>query len=156
MLGDLPPLEMMSGNGVRFAIMPSFGKYHYAIALWTPSSRGDPRAVVVVSDYSDGAQVAVFNPSINAEKTIKFLEYFDSQVENWSESASPSCLDGTTIEFERISKKKMFSGSGNCQDHYREIKANLFELIESEIPKGLRPTDEDWHLLDINEPLDIR
>ncbi|KUR80113.1 hypothetical protein [Novosphingobium sp. FSW06-99] len=103
-----------TGDGLRFAVMPSFGKRWIAISLSEHAGANPVRALIY--DRSTGVY-SRRNFDLPAPDAASFLRQWDNVTDGYS--GEPRLLaDGTPLAFERRRGSRLTSGVGNSPCHY--------------------------------------
>jgi hypothetical protein len=146
LLGKLPPLGALNGDGIRFVAMPSFNSSHFAVAITLP----DPTADEAQGVLSTFAQHDKYAPLGERQFRMPATAYrslaarLDDLTDGWP-GHSVVCLDGTPVAFERVRGSRITSGSGNCHSHYDQVSELMLDHLLRFAPGEELPTGGWWH-----------
>lgn len=146
LLGKLPPLRQLHGDGIRFVAMPSFNRSHFAVAISLPKSAADEAQGVLMrfdqeNDYAPFGERQFRIPSSVYRSLVART---DKLTDGW-QGYSDYCLDGTPIAFERIRGPRITSGIGNCHQHYEQLGSLMWSHLRKFAPGDDLPDSGDWH-----------
>ncbi len=148
-LGQLPPLAEVDPNGFRFVAMPSFGYAEYGLTLTQDGHRGAMRGTVYIFGREiEGEAASSVNRvdfQVDAASARSFLEEFDAKIAGYAGDSEFMCLDGSPMGFERVNNSRIWSGQGNCEPHYDELRKIVLEFVRLHVSSSMLPTEDDWH-----------
>ena len=147
LLGTLPSIEHLGGNGLRFVAMPSFGTTEYAVAVFRPDGTEEASGVLVILPKTEGETASERRFTIPADAHAALTNELRWLTGSWQGDSSP-CLDGTPVAFELVREGRITSGAGNCSDHYRHISLLVLDVVRRFAPGDDLPTEYDWHRLE--------
>ncbi len=148
MLAELPAINTMEGNGLRFVALPSFGNSQYAVAMWRKQNIG-PASALLVAVNEDTNAITRYPFLVPAGDYIQLVEQIDALNDKW-DGTDLIYLDGVTIVFERIRGKRVTSGVGNV-GHYSQIGWLVLRTVMRFAPDGPLPSENDWQNFDEKE-----
>jgi hypothetical protein len=145
LFGQLPALDALHGDGLRFVAMPSFNQAHFAVVIYMPSP-GAKDAEGLVSRFDQQNNYAPlgqrqFHMTASAYRSL--VAKLDRLTDDWS--GSPDlCLDGTPIAFERVRGRRITSGVGACGQRYADLALLVSNYLQQFAPSADLPTRGDW------------
>lgn len=146
LLGQLPPLEALHGDGVRFVAMPSFNQAHFAVAISLPKPNASVAEGIVVRFDQDNRYGPLgqrqFRMPASAYRSL--TAKLDTLTDGWPGEAI-WCLDGTPTAFERVRGTRVTSGIGNCELHYQHVSQLMWNYLHRFAPGDDLPTGGSWH-----------
>lgn len=149
LFGRLPPLAEVGPNGLRFVAMPSFGYAEYGLILTQDSQRSPMQGTLYIFGRSiEGEAASSVNKvdfQVDAANARSFLEQFDAKIDGYAGDSEYMCLDGSPMGFERVNNGRVWSGEGNCEPHYDELRSIVLELVRRHVSSSMLPTEVDWH-----------
>ncbi|RZF59059.1 hypothetical protein EWE75_23825 [Sphingomonas populi] len=146
LLITLPPLQRLPDGSLRLAVMPSFGREWFAIAL-APRSIGTV-ATLIVAHRNTATPSGIDGWGTPQHFTVprdvysRMISDIDQLVERWPGEAN-LWTDGTPLAFERKKQGRVFSGFGNSPSHYGKVAALIRNRLAPYSP-ALAVLDEDW------------
>jgi hypothetical protein len=149
LLEKLPALSKLSGDGMRFVAMPSFGTSEYALAISRPPNTPVAQGILIVIDKSieqTGDRVRRFQMPLRDYETL--VGSLDRLTDDWPGDERDLCADGSPAAFERIRIRHVTSGIGNCSTHYAQLKLLVLREVRRFAPGPDLPTEDDWHRLE--------
>lgn len=146
LFGQLPPVSTLRGDGLRFVAMPSFNRTHFAIAISLPrpdatQAQGVLERFDQQNSYSPLGRRQQFQMPAPAYHSL--VTKMDRLTDGWSGEAN-WCLDGTPTAFERVRGQRVTSGIGNCERHYEQVAALVWNYMRRYAPSDDLPTRADW------------
>lgn len=149
LLNTLPSLKSLRGDGLRFVAMPSFGTYHYAIAISLSPGATEAQGVLKAFDSRSWSPVSERTVSertfaMPAQAYRSLVRKMDKMTDGWPGEAT-YCLDGSPMAFERVRGQRVTSGIGNCSEHYERLELLMLNYIRRFAPGNDLPTKSDWH-----------
>lgn len=145
LFGQLPPLGGLHADGLRFVAMPSFNRTHFAIAISLPKP-GAAQAQGVVERFDQQNSYAPLGQrqfQMPASAYHSLVAKIDSLADGWRGEAN-WCLDGTPTAFERVRGQRVTSGIGNCERHYEQVAALVWNYMRRFAPADDLPSRADW------------
>lgn len=148
-LDQLPPLAEVGPNGLRFVALPSFGYAEYGLKLRQDSQQGAILGTLYIfgREVEGEAESSVnrVDFEVDAASARSFLEQFDAKIDGYAGDSEYMCLDGSPMGFERVNNGRIWSGEGNCEPHYDELRTMVLELVRRHVRSSMLPTEDDWH-----------
>jgi hypothetical protein len=143
-LKTLPPLTSLNSDGVRFAAMPSFGTYYYAIAISLPPTRLNAEGILKAFDLRSSRLVSQREFAVPREAYKSLVHAMDTMTDDWP-GDTDLCVDGSPMPFERVRGRRVTSGVGNCSEHYARLELLVLTYVRRFAPGPDLPTENDWH-----------
>jgi hypothetical protein len=146
LLGQLPPLVALHGDGLRFVAMPSFNKAHFAIAISLPKPNASEAGGIVArfDQYNRYAPLGQRRFRLPASAYRSLTAKLDALTDGWPGKAN-WCADGTPTAFERVRGTRVTSGIGNCELHYEHVEQLMWNYMQRFAPGDDLPTGGGWH-----------
>jgi hypothetical protein len=131
--------------------MPSFGTYHYAIAISLSPGAAEAQGVLKAFDsrwWSPVSERSVSERTLAmpAQAYRSLVRKMDRMTDGWPGEAT-YCTDGSPMAFERVRGQRVTSGIGNCSKHYVQLQGLMLAYIQRFAPGTDLPTESDWHRL---------
>lgn len=144
LLGKLPSLDALHGDGFRFVAMPSFNRSHFAVAIFMPKPNADAaRGVVSLFDgQNDYAPLSQRQFQMPAAAYRSLAAKLDAMTDGWPGDSTMN-LDGTPAAFERVRGRRVTSGIGN-NDHYDRVAKLVWNYLNRFAAGKDLPTRDDW------------
>ena len=136
------PLNSVYPDGLRFFAAPSFGDLSYAVILRLPRGGTAAQGRFIVVNRANGG-VTYANFSAPAADYLEMMREIDRLNDDWSGSVA-TCLDGTTLIFERVRGVRVTSGKGNCEPHQIQTKQIVLSFIQRFSPGPDVPDGDNW------------
>jgi hypothetical protein len=145
LFGQLPPLSALHGDGIRFVVMPSFNRSHFAVAIFMPDpSATEAQGILSRFDQqNDYAALSQRQFQIPAAAYRSLSMKFDKRTDAWP-GASQMCLDGTPAAFERVRGRRITSGIGNCTERDDQLQLLIWNYLRRFAPGDDLPKRGDW------------
>jgi hypothetical protein len=145
LFGQLPALEALHGDGVRFVAMPSFNRSHFAVSIDmpTPNSAEAEGVIWRFDSHNNYAPLGHRQFHMPAPAYRSLAKKIDTLTDGWTGKAD-MCLDGTPIAFERARGPRITSGIGNCELHYEQIGQLVWNYLRRFASAEDLPTTGDW------------
>ncbi|WP_068073657.1 hypothetical protein [Novosphingobium lentum] len=137
MMAGLIPSD--GSDGLRFAVMPSFGKRWFAMSVASRNGRGDGEVIVTTPS---GELLRHQKFDIPKPDLELFLRQWDEITDDYS-GEGRSLTDGNPLAFERRRGLRITSGEGNSPCHYDvlgDLAAQAFGPYVSELQDLRDPT----------------
>lgn len=149
LLRQLPPLEALHGDGLRFVAMPSFNEAHFAVAISLPKPDAIEAEGIVArfNQYSRYAPLGQRQFRMPAAAYRSLTSKLDTLTDGWP-GEETGCVDGTPIAFERVRGARVTSGIGNCVLHYEQLGQLMWNYLHRFAPADDLPSEGDWHAAD--------
>lgn len=145
LLGTLPPLEHMGGNGLRFVAMPSFGTTEYAVAIFRTDRAEEATGVLVTLPKTEEETASQRRFILPADVYGSLTNEIRWLTHDWDGGDSFPCVDGAPVAFELVWEGWITSGTGNCSDHYSHVSLLVLDAVRRFAPGDDLPTEYDWH-----------
>lgn len=147
-LAELTPLNELNGNGFRFVAMPSFdgAAYAFSLSLKPGAAQAEGQLHVITRVRETGTENAVQLLDIEAPRNEveAFFRRIDALTRNYPGEGGYGCLDGTSVGYERVVGATIWSGEGNCEPVYRNLKNAVQAFVQAHVDSPLVPTQEGW------------
>jgi hypothetical protein len=149
LLEKLPPLRELGGNGIRFVAMPSFNRSRFAVAIYLPEPAADEAQGVLMRFDQENEYAPLGKRQFRVPATAyrSLVANMDKVTDGWP-GHPIYCLDGTTIAFERVRRRRITSGIGHCHQHYEQIGTLMWNYLRRFAPGDDLPARGDWHETD--------
>lgn len=144
LLNRLPPLRSLNSNGFRFAVMPTFGEYNYAIALTLSPNGQTAEGSLNAFDVETSRLVSHRRIAMPSGDYRALVSSLDTMTDAWP-GDDTECLDGSVMAFGRVRAHRVTSGIGNCSAHYERIKLLTLNYMRKFAPGPDLPPENDWH-----------
>lgn len=141
----LPAVATLGSNGLRFVARPELQNVSYAAAFQSSNSNALVHVALDVVRARPEAEthfVCTLKPASYRAMTIAI----DERTQDFGGSANYG-TDGTSLGFERIRGRRLFSGGGNFIEPYRGLgEIVLYRLREACPDAPLPEVGTDWYL----------
>jgi hypothetical protein len=144
LLGQLPELSGLNGDGIRFVAMPSFNRSHFAVVIYLPADAAEANGLLARYDSQNKyAPLGERRFHIPASAYRSLATKLDRLTDGWP-GYSDACLDGTPTAFERVRGRRVTSGIGNCGRHYEQVATLMWNYLRQLAPGEDLPGRNDW------------
>lgn len=151
LLGTLPPITGLKGDGLRFGAMPSLDGPWFAYALTALPHAS--RAQGILKVYPRNPRTKGLGPkqvirfTMPAASARSLFSRVGHLTEGWP-GDDGDCVDGARVAFELARGGKVTSGAGNaaCSEHYGDLSLLALRSAQGVIPRELRPIGKSWRM----------